>query len=81
MAIVRCDGSTCTFHRYGVCTAEMLTIRNAEIEFENDKFTDVQHCKTYEYSRAWRQFDSDYEYVDGKYVYKGRIIGVKGGVA
>ena len=72
MATIKCDGSTCRHHRFGECIAESLTIRNAEIEFESDKFTDVQQCTSYEYSRYWRQYDADYELVYGEYVYKGR---------
>lgn len=80
MTIVRCDGSTCKFHRFGGCISESLTIRNAEVEFENDKFTDLQHCKTYKYSKGWQQYDADYELappLDGFpsiYIYKGKGV-------
>jgi hypothetical protein len=57
MPIVKCDGSTCKHHRWGKCNAEEVNIRNEEIEFGGGKYTDFQDCKTYEYSKDWRQYD------------------------
>ena len=68
MAIVMCDGSTCAFHRFGACVAPTLDIRN----IEHEGLGDEQVCKSYVYNTDWRKYDSDYEEVDGQYVYKGR---------
>ena len=66
MAIVKCDGTTCTNHHYGLCTAEGITLRNMDYEYETDKFTDEQACRSYKYDKNWREKNAEPVRPDGK---------------
>ena len=59
MAIIKCDGATCTYHRFGDCIAERIVIRNEEVETVEFGTFEEQTCKTYKHSKDWRLYEGE----------------------